>query len=198
MRGAILCCDALDEEDLMTESKGTPPRMRVWIVVWSVATALLLGVIMSLSKMSWGVVLIVVLVPLALGVLALTTERRRVQTTHGQYRIETQAARSEASHVVEADPAVVRDAVRRVAVGRFRLVGERDEELTLLRRMNMASWGMTMRVMVTPVAEGTRIDVHEEPQLGTTIFDWGQGERDIVHLFDRVGEQLGELDSPAT
>lgn len=81
---------------------------------------------------------------------------------HGEYEIETQAARSEASLLVPASPEAVREAVRHAATGQFQLVDEQGEKLTLLRRMN----------------------------LGTTIFDWGQGRRDIVHLFERIEEHL--------
>lgn len=142
----------------MVEVKGNP-RMRVWIVVWSVAMALLLGVIFGLSKVPWVITLLVILVPLALGAWAATTERRRVSRTRGDYEVQTQAARSEASLVVEADPGAVEDAVRRAATGQFTLLGERDGELALRRRTNLATWGMTMRVTVAPHTEGTQIHV---------------------------------------
>ncbi|CAL8900033.1 hypothetical protein [Kocuria varians] len=161
------------------------------------ATALLLAVVLGLSKMPWAVVLFVALVPLVLGACASATERRRVRRAYGDYEVQTQAARSEAFLVVEADPEAVKDAVRRAATDRFRLVGERGEELILLRRMNLATWGMTARVTVAAHTQGTRIHVREEPRLGTTIYDWGQGRRDIVLLLDRIGEQLTGPVSPA-
>lgn len=173
----------------MAESEGNT-RMGVWIVAWSVCTALLLWLIASFTELPWGITVFMVLLPLVLGALASLVRRRRVTAAHGEYEIETQAARSEASLLVPASPEAVREAVRHAATGQFQLVGEQAGKLALQRRMNLATWGMTLRVTVTSTAEGTRIHAFEEPRLGTTIFDWGQGRRDIVHLFERIEEHL--------
>ncbi|GAA2517209.1 hypothetical protein MHK71_00385 [Kocuria indica] len=50
----------------MAENEGDT-RMGVWIVAWSVCTALLLWLIASFTELPWGITVFMVLLPLVLG-----------------------------------------------------------------------------------------------------------------------------------
>jgi len=102
--------------------------------------------------------------------------------------VTTRAARSTAQWTVPAPL----DAVRARLIGeverssRARLTSNTDDELQVSVQGNAFSWGEVITVTMTPVTGGTSVAVETRPTMGLTLFDWGEGARDIRLLHAAV------------
>lgn len=102
--------------------------------------------------------------------------------------VRTRAARSTASWTVPASIDVVRARLL-TEVGqspRARLLTSTNDTIDASVQGNAFSWGERITVRLTPTNGGTTITAATRPVMPLTLFDWGEGERDIRLLHDAV------------
>jgi hypothetical protein len=101
--------------------------------------------------------------------------------------VKTVRARSSAEFVLDGAVDVVEqrlaDVIERTA--RFRLRERRADRIEATARANWATWGARITLVLWPEAAArTRVRVHVDPLVQTTLFDYGQGRRDIQTLYE--------------
>lgn len=95
--------------------------------------------------------------------------------------VRTRAARSTASWAVPAPVDVVRERLLNEIAqsSRAELVTSTDDGVEASVRGNAFSWGERITVTLAPTTGGTSVSVRTRPVMPFTLFDWGEGERDI-------------------
>lgn len=102
--------------------------------------------------------------------------------------VRTRAARSTASWTVPASIDVVRARLLN-EVGqspRARLLTSTNDTIDASVQGNAFSWGERITVRLTPTNGGTSVTAETRPVMPLTLFDWGEGERDIRLLHEAV------------
>jgi hypothetical protein len=101
----------------------------------------------------------------------------------------TKNARSTASFVLDGRV----DTIQRNLIAaiqnsrRFRIVESRPERIVAKGRLNWVTWGERISIALQPEGpSSTRVAIRVDPVLPTTLFDWGQGRRDIREIWQAV------------
>lgn len=103
--------------------------------------------------------------------------------------VSSKAARTHAEASVpapiEALPGLCSRAVQQEP--RFSLRSSTERHVELRRRVNWKTWGELVSVDFKRLDEDhTLVSIAVEPLLGTTLFDYGQGERDATDLLRAI------------
>ena len=102
--------------------------------------------------------------------------------------VRTRAARSTALWTASAPVDVVRERLLNAIAqsSRARLMTSTNDAVEISVRGNAFSWGERITVTLTPTTGGTSVAVETRPVVPSTLFDWGEGERDIRLLHAAV------------
>lgn len=102
--------------------------------------------------------------------------------------VRTRAARSTALWTASAPVDVVRERLlNEIAQSpRAQLMTSTNDAIEASVRGNAFSWGERITVRLTPTTGGTSVAVEMRPVMPFTLFDWGEGERDIRLLHAAV------------
>lgn len=113
--------------------------------------------------------------------------------------VRTRAARSTASWIVAKPLEETHRLFVRVATStqRARITSSADTRVEFGVRGNLYSWGEVITIDLAPTIGGTSVTARSRPTVPTTLFDWGEGARDIRALHDAVGHASGTGDGEA-
>ncbi|WP_146236730.1 hypothetical protein [Curtobacterium sp. MCBD17_030] len=102
--------------------------------------------------------------------------------------VRTRAARSTAHWTASAPIDVVRERLLHEITqsSRARVTTSTSDVIQASVRGNAFSWGERITVRLTPTGNGTSVAVETRPAMPSTLFDWGEGERDIRLLHAAV------------
>jgi hypothetical protein len=102
--------------------------------------------------------------------------------------VRTRAARSTAQWTASAPVDVVRERfLHEISQSaRARVTMSASDVIEASVRGNAFSWGERITVRLTPTGNGTSVAVETRPAMPSTLFDWGEGERDIRLLHAAV------------
>lgn len=102
--------------------------------------------------------------------------------------VRTRAARSTAQWTASAPIDLVRERLLHEIAqsSRARVTTSTSDVIEASVRGNAFSWGERITVRLTPTGSGTRVAVETRPSMPSTLFDWGEGERDIRLLHAAV------------
>ncbi|MFJ3384048.1 MULTISPECIES: hypothetical protein [unclassified Curtobacterium] len=95
--------------------------------------------------------------------------------------VRTRAARSTALWTAPAPVDLVRERLLNEIAqsSRAQLMTSTNDVIEASVRGNAFSWGERITVTLTPTTGGTSVAVETRPVMPFTLFDWGEGERDI-------------------
>jgi hypothetical protein len=111
----------------------------------------------------------------------------------GDYAISTKMARSTGSVVLPVPVDVVVGVVDRVsqAMPRLRLKHLSAAGATIDRRMGVWTWGLRITLTFRQLGpDQTQIWAECKPKVVTTLFDYGQGERDLRALLVGIDDEI--------
>jgi hypothetical protein len=111
----------------------------------------------------------------------------------GDYAISTKMARSTGSVVLPVPVDVVVGVVGRVsqATPRLRLKHLSAAGATVDCKMNVWTWGLRITLTFRQLGpDQTQIRAECKPKLVTTLFDYGQGERDLRALLVAIDDEI--------
>jgi hypothetical protein len=102
--------------------------------------------------------------------------------------VKTRAARSTALWTASAPVDVVRERLLSEIAqsSRAQLISSTNDAIEASVHGNAFSWGERITVTLTPTIGGTSVAVETRPVMPFTLFDWGEGERDIRLLHAAV------------
>ncbi|MDX6263764.1 MAG: hypothetical protein QOH84_5452 [Kribbellaceae bacterium] len=111
----------------------------------------------------------------------------------GDYAISTKMARSTGTVVLPVPVDVVVGVVDRVsqAMPRLRLMHLSAAGATVDCKMNIWTWGLRITLSFRQLGpDQTQIWAECKPKLVTTLFDYGQGERDLRALLVAIDDEI--------
>jgi hypothetical protein len=102
--------------------------------------------------------------------------------------VRTRAARSTARWTAPAPVDAVRARLLEEIAqsSRARLTSAPGDTIEASVQGNAFSWGERISIVLTPTGGGTDVVVQTRPVMPLTLFNWGEGERDIRLLHDAV------------
>lgn len=102
--------------------------------------------------------------------------------------VQTRAARSSARWTTPASIDAVRERLldEIAQSARARVTSSTQDVIQASVQGNAFSWGERITVRLTPATGGTNVAVETRPMVPFTLFDWGEGERDIRLLHAAV------------
>ncbi|MEG9249741.1 hypothetical protein V6S67_16755 [Arthrobacter sp. Soc17.1.1.1] len=109
------------------------------------------------------------------------------------YGLTSYQARTRGSLLLDAARERVVEAASRVTdqMNRYQLVELSSNRAVFSARMNWKTWGLRITLLLTQDDSGrTTIDALSEPRLGTTLFDYGQGKKDLHRILNFIEQEV--------